>query len=216
MGLCWEELGAQNQFRLGKLHYAKSKHYSCHRDEDLQQQQFPCPSWCIKYLTRSRVMLPQCHVFWRVWWLSWHCWCKILNLRPLPSFPYLFTKICWKDFCVPRGETQTRGKAHRSCLTQETSPALHAETWGGGGKWHKNGALVWATLNIIPVHELYNICIGTDTSYLIYVKGEWESGFPRLCPIAGNEAQGSSPSKAVLIYKGRGSGGFFLFFFFFK
>lgn len=103
MGLCWEELGAKNQFRLGKLHYAKSKHYSCHRDEDLQQQQFPCPSWCIKYLTRSRVMLPQCHVFWRVWWLSWHCWCKILNLRPLPSFPYLFPKICWKDFCVPRG-----------------------------------------------------------------------------------------------------------------
>lgn len=86
---------------------------------------------------------------------------------------------------------------------------------GRGGKWHKNCALVWATLNIIPVHELYNNCIGTDTSYLIYVKGEWESGFPRLCPIAGNEAQGSSPSKAVLIYKGRGSGGLFFPFFFF-
>lgn len=78
---------------------------------------------------------------------------------------------------------------------------------------------MWATLNIIPVHELYNICIGTDTSYLIYVKGEWESGFPRLCPIAGNEAQGSSPSKAVLIYKEREWGFFplvFLFFVFFN
>lgn len=161
-------------------------------------------------------MLPQCHVFWRVWWLSWHSWCKMLNFtRPLPSFPYLCTKICWRDFCVPQGEAQARAKAPQKLF----SPANISSTacWnlrGRGGKWHKNCALVWATLNITPVHELYNICIGTDTSYLIYVKGEWESGFPRLCPIAGNEAQGSSPSKAVLIYKGRESGGLFFPFFF--
>lgn len=51
-----------------------------------------------------------------------------VELRPLPSFPYLFKKTCWKDFCVPQSETQTRARAHRSCLAQQTPPALHAET----------------------------------------------------------------------------------------
>lgn len=34
-----------------KIHYAKSKHYSCHMNEDLQKEQFCCSSYYIKCLT---------------------------------------------------------------------------------------------------------------------------------------------------------------------
>lgn len=134
--------------------------------------------------------------------------------RPLPSFPYLLKKNLLEGFlCAPGWDSDSSQSPQKLFSPANISSTACWNLRGGVGKWHKNCALVWATLNIIPVHELYNICIGTDTSYLIYGKGEWESGFPRLCPIAGNEAQGSSPSKAVLIYKGRGSGGFSLFVF---
>lgn len=158
-------------------------------------------------------MLPQCHVSWRVWLLSWHSWCKMLNLRPLPSFSLFIYKNLLEGFLCAPGRDSDSSQSPQKLFSKHLQHCMLKPGEGRVGKRHRNCALVWATLNIIPVHELYNICIGTDTSYLIYGKGEWESGFPRLCPIAGNEAQGSSPSKAVLIYKGSGGGGFPFFFF---